>query len=213
MVPELSQFIGLALACALLIAVPGPSVVFVVGRALTYGRRTALTSVAGNSVGCYAAAALVAVGLGPLLQRSEGLLTAIKWAGAAYLVWLGVQALRHAAPLPDAPGGAGDRVPTWRSLRSGIVVGISNPKVFLVFAAVLPQFVDPGAGHVPAQMLLLALVPVAVGLLTDSAWALAASRARGWLSRSPRRTTAVGRAGGLSMIGLGVSVALTGHRR
>ena len=213
MVPELSQFVGLALACVLLIAIPGPSVVFVVGRALSYGRRTALASVAGNSAGCFAAAALVAFGLGPLLQRSEVVLTSIKWAGAAYLVWLGVQALRHAAPLASGEGAAGCPVPTWRSLRTGMVVGASNPKVFLVFAAVLPQFVDPGAGHVPAQMLLLALVPVTVGLVTDSAWALAASRARGWLSRSPRRATAVGQAGGLSMIGLGVSVALTGHRR
>jgi threonine/homoserine/homoserine lactone efflux protein len=213
MVPEMSQFVGLALACALLIAIPGPSVVFVVGRALTYGRRTALASVAGNSAGSYAAAALVAVGLGPLLQRSELLLTSIKWAGAAYLVWLGVQALRHAAPLASPDGVASGLVPTWRSLRAGMLVGVSNPKVFLIFAAVLPQFVDGDAGHVPTQMLLLALVPVTVGLATDSAWALAASRARGWLSRSPRRATAVGRAGGLSMIGLGVSVALTGHRR
>ena len=213
MVLESSQVVGLALACALLIAVPGPSVVFVVGRALTYGRRTALASVAGHSAGCYAAAALVAVGLGPLLQRSEVLLTSIRWAGAAYLVWLGVQALRHAASPPAPDAAASELAPTWRSLRTGFVVGASNPKVFLVFAAVLPQFVDPDAGHVPAQMLLLALVPVTVGLVTDSAWALAASRARGWLSRSPRRATAMGRAGGLSMIGLGVSVALTGHRR
>jgi threonine/homoserine/homoserine lactone efflux protein len=172
-----------------------------------------LASVVGNSAGCYAAAALVAVGLGPLLQRSDVLLMSIKWAGAAYLVWLGVQALRHAAPLAAPEGSVGDLVPAWRSLRTGVFVGVSNPKVFLIFAAVLPQFVDSSAGHVPAQMLLLALVPVTIGVVTDSAWGLAASRARGWLSRSPRRATAVGRAGGLSMIGLGVSVALTGHRR
>lgn len=211
--PDSSQFIGLALASTLLILVPGPSVVFVVGRALSYGRRMAFASVAGNSVGCYAAAALVAIGLGPLLQRSDVLLQSIKWAGAAYLVWLGVRALRDAAPLSGAGDAPGPAVSAWRSVRTGILVGVSNPKVFLIFAAVLPQFVDAEAGHVPTQMLLLALVPVGVGLLTDSVWALAAGLARNWLSRSPRRSIAVGRVGGLSMIALGVSVALTGERK
>ena len=212
MVPELERFLGLAAACALLIALPGPSVVFVVGRALSYGRRTALASVAGNSAGSYTAATLVAIGLGPLLQRSDVLLQVIKLGGAAYLLWLGVQALRHAAPLAPTGGKPRESVSDWRSIRTGMLVGVSNPKVFLIFAAVLPQFVDPETGNVPVQMLLLALVPVMVGLVTDSAWALAAGHARDWLSRSPRRRTAVGRLGGLSMIGLGLSVAIADHR-
>lgn len=212
MMPSLGQFAGLAIACSLLIAVPGPSVVFVVGRALSYGRRTALASVAGNCAGCYLVAACVALGIGPLMQRSELVLQGIKLAGAAYLVWLGIQAVRHAAPIAVQDNIAAGAPTTAQAVRSGILVGVSNPKGFLVFAAILPQFVTPATGHVTIQMLLLAVVPVAVGLVTDSAWALTAARARNWLSRTPLRTRTVGRAGGVSMIGLGVSVALTGQR-
>lgn len=205
------QLVGLALACVVLIVVPGPSVLFVVGRALSSGRRTALASVLGNSTGSYLAAACVALGLSPLLQRSELLFEVIKLAGATYLVWLGVQALRHsrAASLTTAEATAPE--PTWRAVRSGVVVGISNPKGFIIFAAILPQFVDRGAGHVAGQMLVLGLVPVAVGLVTDTAWALAAGRARTWLSSTPGRLRTITRVGGLSMIGLGASVAVTGR--
>ena len=211
MIVTLDQVGALALACVLLIAVPGPSVLFVVGRALSYGRGTALASVAGNSAGCYLAAVCVALGLGPVLQQSDLLFQVVKLAGAGYLVWLGVQAFRHARPLTPGSAAAGVAPSPWRSVRAGVLVGVSNPKVFIIFAAVLPQFVDNHAGHVPAQMLQLALVPVLIGLVLDSAWAGAAGNARDWLASSPRRTTAIGRAGGLSMIGLGISMATTGR--
>ena len=201
------QLIGLAAACALLIAAPGPSVMFVVGRALSYGRRTALASVVGNCTGCYLAAVCIALGLGPLLERSDVLFRVMRWAGAAYLVWLGVQALRHARPVAVGAGAGAVERP-WRSVRTGIVVGVTNPKSFIVFGAILPQFVDRGAGHVPVQMLVLGVVPILVGLVTDSSWAIAAGRVRHWLARSPRRMTAIGRVGGLSMIGLGLSLAV-----
>lgn len=210
-VVSLHQVIALALACALLIAVPGPSVLFVIGRALSHGRRTALASVLGNTVGSYLAAVCVAVGLGPLLQRSDVLLQVIKFAGAAYLVWLGVQALRHSGTASRTVGLAPPSQPGWRSVRTGVIVGITNPKVFIIFAAILPQFVDRSAGRVAVQMLVLALVPLGVGLVTDTAWALAAGRARSWLSSTPGRTRALARVGGFSMIGLGISVAATGR--
>lgn len=199
------------MACGLLIVVPGPSVLFVIGRALSHGRRTALASVLGNTVGSYLAAVCVAVGLGPLLQRSDVLLQVIKFAGAAYLVWLGVQALRHSGTASRTVGLAPPSQPGWRSVRTGVIVGITNPKVFIIFAAILPQFVDRSAGRVAVQMLVLALVPLGVGLVTDTAWALAAGRARSWLSSTPGRTRALARVGGFSMIGLGISVAATGR--
>lgn len=96
-------------------------------------------------------------------------------------------------------------------MRTGALVGLTNPKTFIVFAAVLPQFVDRAAGHVPTQMLLLATVPVGIGLLTDTSWALAAGHARQWLARTPQRMALITRLGGVSMIGLGVSVAVTGR--
>jgi threonine/homoserine/homoserine lactone efflux protein len=99
----------------------------------------------------------------------------------------------------------------WRAVRTGALVGVSNPKAFIILAAVLPQFVDRSAGSVPAQMLALATVPVLIGLLTDTAWGLAAGSARTWFAHSPHRLVVAGGAGGVSMIGLDVSVALT-HR-
>jgi threonine/homoserine/homoserine lactone efflux protein len=100
----------------------------------------------------------------------------------------------------------------WRALRDGFAVGVTNPKAYILFGAILPQFVNRGAGHVPAQMLLLALVSVSIGVLSDCAWGLAASGVRAWFARSPRRFALVGGAGGLAMIGVGIAVALTGRK-
>ncbi|HEX3714453.1 MAG TPA: LysE family translocator [Trebonia sp.] len=206
-----SQLVGFTLASLVIIVIPGPGVLFVVGRALSHGRRTAFATAAGHAAGNYLVAACVAVGLGSLLQRSEQLFTVVKLAGALYLVFIGVQAFRHRNSLAAAiasPAGSGSE--GWRALRDGIIVGVTNPKTFILFGAILPQFVDRGAGNVPAQMLLLAIVSVALGLVSDSAWGLAASGVRAWFARSPRRYALVGGAGGLAMIGVGVTIAFTG---
>jgi threonine/homoserine/homoserine lactone efflux protein len=206
------QLVGLALASVVLIVVPGPSVLFIVGRALSYGRRTALFSIAGNSVGSYAAAVCVAVGLGPLLQWSGVLFQAITLLGAVYLVWLGVQAWRHSGDgVVGARSVTGPPHRPWHAVRTGVLVGVTNPKAFILFGAILPQFVNRPAGGVPVQMLILAVVPVLIGLCTDTCWGLAAGQARDWLSRTPSRMSVLGRVGGLSMIGLGLSVAVTGR--
>ena len=92
------------------------------------------------------------------------------------------------------------------------MVGVTNPKAVILFAAILPQFVNRTAGHVPVQMLLLSLVSSAIALASDSVWSLLASTVREWFARSPRRLELVGAAGGLAMISLGLSVAVTGHK-
>jgi threonine/homoserine/homoserine lactone efflux protein len=204
------HLIGFTLASLVIIVVPGPGVLFVVGRALAHGRRIAFATAAGHAVGNYVVAACVAVGLGTLLQRSAEAFTAVKLAGALYLVFLGVQAVRHrhslAAAMSQAAGGRAG----WPALRDGFIVGVTNPKSFILFGAILPQFVDRAAGNVPAQMLLLSLISVTMGLASDATWALAASTVSAWFARSPRRYAFVGGAGGLAMIGVGVTVALTG---
>jgi threonine/homoserine/homoserine lactone efflux protein len=208
------QLLGYAIASFLIIVVPGPGVLFVIGRALAHGRRTAIATAVGHAGGNYVVAACVAVGLGTLLERSAQAFVAVKLAGALYLVWLGVQAIRHRQALAEAMSAA-DRVPAragWLALRDGLVVGVTNPKAYILFGAILPQFVNRGAGHVPAQMLLLALVSVSIGVLSDCAWGLAASGVRAWFARSPRRFALVGGAGGLAMIGVGITVALTGRK-
>jgi threonine/homoserine/homoserine lactone efflux protein len=206
------QLLGFALASLILIVIPGPGVLFVVGRALAHGRRTALATACGHAAGNYVVAACVAVGLGTLLERSVAVFVVVKIAGALYLVWLGIHAIRQRKALASAFAVATEPREGWRALRDGAVVGITNPKAYILFGAILPQFVNRAAGSVPAQMLLLALVSVAIGAASDCAWGCAASAVRAWFASSPRRFELVGGAGGLAMIGVGVTVAITGRK-
>jgi threonine/homoserine/homoserine lactone efflux protein len=206
------QLLAFALASLILIVIPGPSVLFVVGRALAHGRRTALASVLGNAVGVEVVAVCVALGVGTLVQRSALVFTAVKLAGGLYLVWLGVRAVRQRRGLVSAFAQAQAPRGGRRAALEGFVVGVANPKAVILFAAVLPGFVNRQAGDVPVQMILLSLVSFAIALASDSAWSLVASTARSWFGRSPRRLELVGGAGGLAMIGLGISVAATGRK-
>ncbi|MFI9023871.1 LysE family translocator [Streptomyces sp. NPDC053560] len=201
-----------ALMSLLLIVVPGPSVLFVIGRALAQGRRAALTTVVGNTLGAYVLVVAVAFGIGAVVERSLLVFTALKLVGAAYLVYLGVKAVRQRRSLTAAFAGDGPAHGSLRTLGEGFAVGVANPKTVVFFAAVLPQFVDRGQGHVVAQMLLLGLVFNAIAVASDSVWGLGAAAARSWFARSPRRLAAVGGVGGLAMIGLGVTVAATGRK-
>ena len=211
----LDQVLTFGLAALIIIVIPGPSVVFTIGRALAYGRRVALATVAGNTLGLITIVALVALGLGVIVEESIVVFTVLKLAGAAYLVWLGYEAVRRRK---EFLSGGGDAVAlagtpmTWvRAVRQGYVVGASNPKGYMMLAAVLPQFVDRGEGHIQLQMLLLGLLATTIGLLSDSVWALIASQLRVWFNSSPRRGEAMGTVGGVSMIGLGVGLAVTGE--
>jgi threonine/homoserine/homoserine lactone efflux protein len=206
------RLLAFAAMSFLLIMIPGPSVLFVVGRALAQGRRAALTTVVGNTLGAYVLVVAVALGVGQVVERSVLAFTVLKWAGAAYLVYLGVKAWRERgssqAVFADGTGARGGLRTFWE----GFAVGVSNPKTIVFFAAVLPQFVDRAQGHVVVQMLVLGLVFNAIAVVSDSVWGLAAASARDWFARSPRRLSLVGGVGGLTMIGLGVTVAATGRK-
>ncbi|MEU6766149.1 LysE family translocator [Streptomyces sp. NPDC046853] len=208
------RFLAFAAMSLLVIVIPGPSVLFVIGRALAHGRRTAVATALGNVFGSYVLVLAVAFGVGSLVERSAAVFMAVKLAGAAYLVFLGVQAFRHRGEMRAQSMGAsepGDARSDLRTVLDGALVGVTNPKGIVFFAAVLPQFVDHSAGHLPAQMLLLGLVPIGIGLVTDTLWGLTASAARTWFARSDRRLSMIGGAGGVTMIGLGVTVAATGR--
>ena len=210
----LDQLLAFGVAAVVLIAIPGPSVVFVIGRALAYGRGVALASVAGNSLGLLTIVVLVAFGLGVVVQESIVVFHVLKLAGAAYLVYLGVEAVRRRKEFLAQPSGAAGAAMTWRrAIRQGYVVGVSNPKAYMILAAVLPQFVDRSAGHVQVQLLLLGLLAFGIGMVSDSTWALIASQLRSWFVGRPRRGEAMGAIGGVSMIGLGVGLAVTGDPR
>jgi len=201
-----------ALLSFALIVIPGPNVLFVISRSLQLGRTAGVATALGGQIGVYAQVAAVAFGIGALVERSVAVFTVIKLAGAAYLIYLGVQAVRHRRSLAEALDAVVVKKSTLRILRDGFLVGVTNPKVVVFFAAVLPQFVDRGAGHVPLQMLLLGLVFIGIAVASDGTWALVAGTARAWLGRSPRRLELIGGAGGLAMIGIGASLAITGGK-
>ncbi|MFC7595784.1 LysE family translocator [Terrabacter sp. GCM10028922] len=203
--PSSSQWVAFLVASILFIQVPGPSLLFTIGRALTVGRRDALLSVVGNGIGVTVQVLLVAVGLGAVVAASATAYTVIKVAGAAYVIWLGIQAIRHRREAREA---LEKQVSAARghALRIGLVVGLTNPKTILFFVAFLPQFVDARAGHVGVQMALLGLVFGVMAICSDSVWALLAARAREWFARKPARLDTLGASGGAMMVGLGATM-------
>ena len=210
--PPGANLAAFALAAAVLIAVPGPSVLFVIGRSLSSGRRVGLLTVLGNAVGMLPQVLAVAAGVGALLAQSVVAFTVLKTVGALYLVYLGVQAIRHrhhttATATTDTRPSA--EVPATRSLREGFLVGVTNPKSAIFFVAVLPQFTAPATGSVWSQILVLGTIHLLIGLAFDTVWALTAGAARGWLTRDPRRLPRLGATGGVMMIGVGATIALS----
>lgn len=207
--PSLTTLLTFAAVATALIVVPGPSVLFVVARSIANGRLGGVVSVLGNAMGGLVLVGAVACGLGAVLATSEAIFTFVKILGAGYLVFLGVQAIRRrkrhriAGELP--------RVSKSILLRQGFIVGVSNPKTAVFFAAVLPQFVNYRAGSVPLQLAILGIAFLLIAVMSDSVWALLAGTARGWFTRSPKRTERLEAAGGVMMIGLG-GVLATAHR-
>ena len=207
---SLEQLLTFALASVVLTLIPGPTVLFVVGRSLSLGRRAGLWSVVGNTLGLLPIVVAVALGIGALVAGSVAVFTVVKIVGAAYLVHLGVQAFRQRGA--EVTAVASTPRSTLRIVRDGFIVGVSNPKAVVFLAAVLPQFVDHSAGGVTGQLLALGLVFMAVALVSDSCYAYAAGAARDWFSSTPGRLSRMQGTGGLMMIGLGGSLALTGQK-
>lgn len=209
---SLESLIAFLLASLVIVAMPGPGVMFTIGRTLAHGRTAGLLSVAGNAIGTIPLAALVALGVGAIIAQSAILFTVIKLAGSAYLIWLGIQAIRHRN---DSAVPTGIVVPKSRirQLMEGVVVGVTNPKTIAYFVAVLPQFVNVSAGATQMQLFVLGMVFVVLALIFDAAWALVASVARTWLGRSQKRLSAMGAAGGAMMIGLGGVLAFGGNSK
>jgi len=197
------------LTAYVLIVVPGPSVLFIVSRGVALGRRAALATVFGNAVGLTLQLLLVAAGLGAILAESDTVFTVLKVVGGAYLLVLGVRTVRDRRKLARAFGHA-DPVPEplGQVIREGVVVGVTNPKGLVIFAAVLPRFVE--RGHETSHLLVLGAIFVAIALLSDGAWALASGAARGALARSERRLERLTAAGGVTLIALGLGLVVTG---
>ncbi len=197
-----------------LILIPGPSVLFVVSRGVALGRRAALATVLGNAMGFALQLTLVAIGIGSLVAHSEAVFTALKLAGAAYLVYLGIRNIRDRKALARIFGTTEVAPKSLRRIvREGFVVGATNPKGVIIFTAVLPQFIDRSAGHVTLQLLTLGAICLVIALLSDGAWAIASGTARQWLGRSSRRLELLSATGGAMLVGLGVALAVTGRKQ
>ncbi|MBX3091818.1 MAG: LysE family translocator [Cryobacterium sp.] len=210
MIPA-ANLIAFGLAAIPLIVIPGPSVLFTIGRSLALGRVGGFLSVLGNVSGAFAIAVAIAFGLGTVLEQSVIVFTIVKLAGAAYVIYLGIQAIRHRRQKADAIIAPVARRSAWRMVWDGFAVGITNAKSIVFMVAVLPLFVDRSAGALPVQLFLLGMVFVLVALVSDSAWALAAGAARDWFAKSPKRIATLSATGGVLMIGVGVAVLFVGH--
>ena len=190
-----------------IILAPGPSVLFVIASAIAWGRATAVFTVAGNVTGAFSLSVFVALGLGPILQRSELAYIAVQWGGGLYLVYLGIDAIRkrsaHAADMTNQ----GEIAPSIRrSIRDGFWVGALNPKGVVFFAAVLPQFIDRERGSVTAQLILLGAIFAILAFVSDGSWGMLAGTARNWLATDAKRLERLRATGGTIMIILGISV-------
>ena len=201
--PDLALFLATS---ALLTIAPGPDIVYVLTRGVSQGRRAGIAAALGFATGCLFHTALAALGVAALIRSSELAFNAVRWAGAAYLVWIGIQALRHRASF--SPAGGGDAKALGVIYRQSVIGNALNPKVTLFFLSFLPQFVDPAAGALAWQMALLGLVFMAQTVVIFGAVALFS----GWIGERLRAHPAIGERlnvfAGLTFIALGIRVAM-----
>ncbi len=201
---NLSLVVGFLTLSAVLSAIPGPAVLLATSRAITPGRRSAMWIVLGNALGGLVLLALVVAGLGAIVATSAKLFMAVKVAGACYLLWLGVGALRAArSGSEDGPSATVDvagGTSRTRSVRQGFLVGVANPKSVVSLMAVLPQFVDHSLGHPVAQLLITGLAGGVAQALIETTWVRAAGSLRSWFLGRRRRIRALKAGGGVAMV-------------
>ena len=206
------RIIAFALTAFVVIVIPGPSVLFVVGRALACGRRVAVLTVVGNALGEYVQVIAVAFGIGALAEQSVAAFTTLKLVGGAYLIYLGVRTFRERKSLAEALAVPASVCSDRRAFLEGATVGVTNPKTVVFLAAILPQFVSRAQGHVPEQILVLGAVFAAIAVMSDTLWALGGGALRRWFARSPRRLELVGGAGGLAIVAVGTGLLVSGRK-
>jgi threonine/homoserine/homoserine lactone efflux protein len=208
-----SRLIEYIVAAMIIILAPGPSVLFVIARAIAWGRKVAVFTVAGNVTGAFFLSSLVAFGLGPILSRSDLAYSAVQWGGGGYLVYLGINAIKARKIAAADMKSQGSVVPTfWQSARDGFWVGALNPKGLVFYAAVLPQFVDIERGKVTGQLLFLGALFSILAFISDGTWGLLAGTARAWLASDEKRLELLRVIGGCVMIILGLLVIASALR-
>ncbi|HKN27209.1 MAG TPA: LysE family translocator [Roseiarcus sp.] len=198
---NIELFAAFVLITVVLIITPGPIVTLIISTGATQGSRAALTTVAGTTLGNAVLLSAIAFGLDRVHAHADLLFEALRWTGAAYLVWLGIQAWRHAGE-----GGRGLTEAGRARFVRGLLVALSNPKTIVFFTAFLPQFVDP---HLPAgpQLAAMCVVSVCLAAASDSVWAVASGLGRAWFMK-PAQAKLLGRVSGTVLIGRGLWLSL-----
>lgn len=200
-----NRFPEYLIASALIILAPGPSVLFAIARAIAWGRATAVATVIGNALGMFSLSILIAFGLGPLLERSEIAFIAVQILGGLYLIYLGIDALKHSRIAASEMVSQGEIRPShFRSIRDGFWVGVLNPKGLVFFAAILPQFLDRDGENLTSQLLLMGATFAILAIIGDGTWGLLAGTVRAWMASSPMRLVLLRRLGGVVIVLLGL---------
>ncbi len=201
--PDIALFL---VASALLTVAPGPDIVYVLTRGVAQGRKAGIAAALGFASGCIFHTVLAAVGIAALIRSSETAFDLVRYAGAAYLVWIGVQALRHRSSF--ALAAAGEKKALAAIYRQSVLGNMLNPKVTLFFLAFLPQFVDMRAGHAGLQMALLGALFMVQTVVIFGAVAIFAGWIGAWMRRKPAIGERLNLFAGLTFIALGIRVAL-----
>jgi threonine/homoserine/homoserine lactone efflux protein len=209
--PPLEVFLAFTVARLTLLLIPGPAVMYITALGLREGRRTATAAAVGLGVGNFAHVVAATLGLSALLVSSALAFSMVKYVGAAYLIYLGIQTLRRRADLQASVTVA--RTNARREFRRGIIVNVFNPKVAIFFLAFVPQFIEPERGAVAGQVLLLGAWFVVLGIITDALYGATAGELGDWLRNRPGVQVAIQRASGCIYIILGVVAALASTDR
>lgn len=209
MLPDHRSFVLFITSAVVLLIIPGPAVTYVVSRSIGLGRAAGVVSAAGISVGTCVHTLAAAVGLSALLVSSAVTFGIVKYLGAAYLIYLGVQKLRHDDALDPSAGA--ERVKLSRVFGQGVIVNVLNPKSALFFFAFIPQFVNASRGPVAKQILFLGLLFMMMGFVSDSLWGLFAGTVASRIRRHSRWSRAQRYVSGGILISLGLATALSGH--
>jgi threonine/homoserine/homoserine lactone efflux protein len=192
-----ARFPEYLVAAIVIILAPGPSVLFAIARAISWGRATAIATVAGNAFGMFTLSVLVAFGLGPILQRSEIAFLAVQILGGLYLIYLGIEAIRHSKVEAADMVTQGDIKPSQlRSMRDGFWVGALNPKGLV--------FLDRDGSNLTFQLLLMGATFALLAFVGDGTWGILAGTVRNAMASTPSRLVLMRRIGGVVMILLGV---------
>ena len=192
-------------AAILIILAPGPSVLFAIARAIAWGRATAIATVAGNALGMFSLSILIAFGLGPILEESDLAFLSVQILGGLYLIYLGIDALRHSKVHAEDMVNQGDTRPSAiKSIKDGFWVGALNPKGLVFFAAILPQFLDKNSENLTAQLLIMGATFALLAFLGDGTWGVLAGTVRIWMANSPIRLIRLRQLGGVVIVLLGI---------